>query len=218
MPRVNYSPRSRKLRKCGSCGAEIQIGEPYRYWKLRYGGKYTRCMKPECAPKPHELTSAKYGPLLSAAADAETAVNLAGSIEDINSQLDDVISQAEEVIGEYEDSIEQSPNLASANGWEETRDMIEEFRQGLEDVRNGAPEESSEETECSHCNGSGKEDCPECDAEGEVDGEPCPECEGEGQVECPECEGTGTVEDDSSESPLDEYREKALEALGNASF
>lgn len=217
MPRVNYSPRSRKLRRCGNCGAEIQVGEPYRYWKLRYGGKFTRCMKPECAPKPHELTSAKYGPLLSAVADAETAVGQADSIEDISSQLDDIISQAEDVIGEYDDSIEQSPNLASANGWEETRDMIEEFRQGLEDVRDDAPDEPETEVDCPTCDGSGKEDCGECEG-GEIDGEPCPTCEGEGQIDCMECEGTGKVEDDSTESPLDEYREKALEALGNVSF
>jgi hypothetical protein len=64
--------------------------------------------------------------------------------------------------------------------------------------------------DCYNCN-RGKLDCPDCDGEGEIDGEPCSTCQGGGTVECEicdgdgelfceECSGTGTVESDEEVS------------------
>jgi hypothetical protein len=44
---------------------------------------------------------------------------------------------------------------------------------------------------CGYCDGDGLGECPECEGEGEVDGEVCYYCKGEGYLECPECDGEG---------------------------
>ncbi len=58
----------------------------------------------------------------------------------------------------------------------------------------GKNEDSFEETftgTCGECGGSGMEECPICDGEGDYNDEVCYYCDGEGYVECPECEGEG---------------------------
>lgn len=48
---------------------------------------------------------------------------------------------------------------------------------------------------CPECDGTGKEDCYECEGEGadELSGEVCTECNGDGSIECAMCGGCGQV-------------------------
>lgn len=49
---------------------------------------------------------------------------------------------------------------------------------------------------CGDCNGTGKEDCFECDGDGN-----CRHC---GEGACPECCGSGTLQCDSCDNDTDE--------------
>lgn len=45
---------------------------------------------------------------------------------------------------------------------------------------------------CSNCDGSGMEECPICEGEGDTyEMDVCDYCDGEGYVECSECGGEG---------------------------
>ena len=45
--------------------------------------------------------------------------------------------------------------------------------------------------ECDDCNGNGEVPCEECDGNGRVE---CETCDGSGEEECPECDGIGAIE------------------------
>lgn len=94
MPRVNTVQKTQKARKCGKCGETIEIGQPYRWWKFRYGGKRERCMKPECSPKASDLTQSAF---LGGMADAEQAH--ADAIRNVQEGGGDLNSFAEELRG-----------------------------------------------------------------------------------------------------------------------
>lgn len=77
MPRVTTVKSARKPQgTCGKCGAKIKKGDTYRWWKFRYGGRYVRCVKPECAPRASDLTqSAFYSQLYDIQDSLEQAVS-----------------------------------------------------------------------------------------------------------------------------------------------
>lgn len=53
--RVNTVQHARKPQgKCQKCGTAIEVGDPYRWWKGRYTGKYLRCMASACYPQAYE--------------------------------------------------------------------------------------------------------------------------------------------------------------------
>jgi hypothetical protein len=200
MAHLKTSPRSRRTRTCGACGVTINIGDQYRFWSIKRGGKGVRCMKPDCTPDRGQLTSAKYGVILTAIDAAEKELPQAASKEDIESILQDVYDEAEQVVSEYEDSIDVAPNLAESNGWGEIKDQIEDWKDGpLSDAKENI-EEGVEEPEC-----------PRCEGNGAVQSEDGGELE-----DCPDCQGSGHVE--SEEGPLDGMREKAQEALNEFPF
>ena len=76
MPRLNVVNKCRKSPgSCGKCGDKIDKGQPYKWWKFRYGGKRVRCAKPECAPKSSDLTQSEfYGTLYGIQEELEAAI------------------------------------------------------------------------------------------------------------------------------------------------
>ena len=48
---------------------------------------------------------------------------------------------------------------------------------------------------CPDCEGTGKEECYECEGEGfdDFEDQTCIVCNGEGAIECAECEGSGSL-------------------------
>jgi hypothetical protein len=142
MPRVNVVAHARKPQgQCGKCGVKINKGDPYRWWKFRYGGRRVRCMKAECSPRPSDLTSSDKISTLLAAAEDFTA-ELAQALDDLKSDLESSGDEAENVGSEYSDSAsnvgeyfsgsEQESNLedmaSSCEEWSGTlRDAAGEF-------------------------------------------------------------------------------------------
>ena len=59
MPRVTRVAKAQKAQgSCSKCGKKIAKGDPYIWWKFRFGGKRVRCA--ECPPKPSDLTQSEY--------------------------------------------------------------------------------------------------------------------------------------------------------------
>jgi uncharacterized protein YukE len=112
MPRVNSVAKCRKSPgQCGKCGTEIKVGEPYKFWAFMVGGRggprHVRCGKPECAPKPWDLTQSDFWSavyqLQATEFDGETA-------EDLESQRDEVASELENIASEQEDKLSNMPD------------------------------------------------------------------------------------------------------------
>lgn len=97
MPRVTAVARARKAQgECGKCGAKIKQGDSYRWWKFRYGGRRIRCAKPECAPRPSDLTqSAFYSQLYGLQDSLDTAI-ADRSVDDLRAVADELRSLGEE--------------------------------------------------------------------------------------------------------------------------
>lgn len=93
MPRVNRITKSLTAHKCGKCGADIPKGSAYLWWKFRFGGKYIRCSKPECAPKGSDLTQSEY---LGAAADFEDSFNSAEDLDVLREIADEIRNLGQE--------------------------------------------------------------------------------------------------------------------------
>lgn len=132
MPRVNTVKRARKAQgTCGRCGATIGIGDPYRWWRFRYGGRRVRCMRATCAPRGSELTQARWGNALAAIEDAQAAVDHASSAEELEALAQDVAEAIDEVAEEYREAAEQMGGAGEQ--LEEWADQVEGAAEGLRD-------------------------------------------------------------------------------------
>lgn len=132
MPRINTIEKSRKVQVCGRCRRGIPVGDGYRWIKPRYGSKQIRCMKPECAFKPTDLSSSKVARIEEAIDDARTEIENAKSHDEIQGALQAVADVAREVAEEYQ---EASDNWAGGNGneeFQEKADSCESFASDLD--------------------------------------------------------------------------------------
>lgn len=131
MPRVNHVKNARKDQgSCGKCGKPLNVGDPYRWWKFRYGGKHKRCMAPECSPKAADLTQS---PFLSTLYTAQEVLNDAGSEavpEDAAAMLRDGAEQLREAA---EIRTEAADNMEDGFGHEtEPSSMLREEGESVE--------------------------------------------------------------------------------------
>lgn len=218
MARLRTSPRSKKVRKCGKCGDEIKVGQQYRYWSSNpyYGGtgKHIRCMKPECTPQIHELTTSKMGTVYSA---QEEARQNSTDVDEMKASLENLAAVARDVGDEYQSSADTvkerfSSGNSNTEEWESRAEQLNDYADNLEDVDLDLPA-------CEECeNGKIEDDCPECEGSGTYtdeeteEEERCANCEGTGRVEedCEVCQGTGLQ---SGEEALEEVRERFNEAI-----
>ena len=112
MPKVNRIAKCRKsLGKCGKCGAVIEAGQPYLHWAFMVGGrggpKIVRCARPECAPRPADLTQSDY--LRAVYGLQEETFAHAKTTEDLESARDDARGQVEELQQEQQDKLDNMP-------------------------------------------------------------------------------------------------------------
>lgn len=160
MPRVNTVQKTKKARKCGKCGDSIEIGQPYRWWKFRYGGKYVRCMKPDCSPKPSDLTqSAFLGGMAEAEQSLGDAVRQVQEDQDLNSfaeELRGIASTVRELGEEAQSSLDNMPEGLQqgdtgqlleqrASTCEEIADALEEAADSAENAFSELPEDEPKE-------------------------------------------------------------------------
>jgi hypothetical protein len=108
MPRVNSVKKARKSAgKCDKCGKDIKKGDPYKWWKFRYGGKHKRCAK--CPyPRASELTqSDKLSRLYGAGENIQDAISAFEGdydVESLRSTLEEAANDVREVGEEYQES------------------------------------------------------------------------------------------------------------------
>ncbi len=127
MPKVNSVEKCRvSPGSCGKCSVEINVGDPYRWIKSRFGPKKIRCAKVECAFRSSDLTSSDKLSRVYAARES-----------------------AEDVAGNFDSSAEDASDVGDALKAcaEEAREVAEEYRESAENIR-GAFSESPKADEC----------------------------------------------------------------------
>lgn len=139
MPRVLIQRKSTRGAElaCGKCKDPIEPGTEYRKWSFfRQRTPHVRCMKPECAPRPSELTQSLLSNVLGAYEVLEDAVSGDFCEDDAQSAADDLQSAAEETAGEYEAAAEafngEGPN-------QERADALNDFANEIDLDLSGEP-------------------------------------------------------------------------------
>lgn len=119
MPRVTFVKKAQKAPgQCGKCGIKIKVGDSYRWWKFRYGGKRVRCDKAECAPRASDLTQSEfYSTLYSIQDSLEEAIS--------NQSADDMRSAAEELRSLGEECSDKRSNMPDSLQYSETGELLE---------------------------------------------------------------------------------------------
>jgi hypothetical protein len=139
MPRVNEKKKSRAGRDyhCTTCGRKIEPGENYYSWSFRYGGTHHACV--DHYPKRSQLTQSLMGEVYAAIEAAETEIQNAESVADIQSCLEDVGQSAEDVAGQYREAAE---HFGGEGENAERADELESWAQEVAYVDLPEPEEA----------------------------------------------------------------------------
>lgn len=112
MARLNRVQKAAKPQgTCQKCGAAIDKGDPYVWWKFRYSGTYKRCTRPQCQPQPWERESNQKRADLMQAEDALAEATSATDPDDAGSYLD----QAAELVRGVAEQLEET-----ASAWQGT--------------------------------------------------------------------------------------------------
>jgi len=187
MPRVHFVKKARKDNPAA------KRGEPYYWWKFRYGGK--RYSKK--APRSSQLTQSTY---------YSTVRSLCEQIEDsqpddsdaVIGLRDEIVSELENLRDETQSSLDNMPDsLQYSPTGELLQERVDAIENAISEIENideyeDAPDESDFELD--------KEECPDCEGRGYEDPE-------DPEEECLNCSGDGEVE--STESS--EYQEAHAE-------
>lgn len=97
MPRVNRVNKARKSQgRCGNCPTLIKVGDPYVWYKFRFGGKYVRCAKTACYPKASDLTRSEFYSQLYGIQDAVSNAMANHDVDSLRSAADDLRTLGEE--------------------------------------------------------------------------------------------------------------------------
>jgi len=119
MPRVTAVKKAQKDQgPCGKCQVEIKTGDGYRWWKFNFGGRYVRCLKAECTPKPSDLTRSEFYSALYGIEDSASAAlddfrsggdpsDLASALNDAAEQLRELGQECEEKLGNMSEGLQQ---------------------------------------------------------------------------------------------------------------
>lgn len=186
MSRVKTIHNNRKELVCDHCHEKIFKGAGYRWTKPRYGSRKVRCLKPACAFKSSDLSSAKSAFIHDAIDTARDEIQNAQSHDDVQSALQSVAYVAREIGQEYQDASDQWAGGSGHPEFQEKADICESFADKLESWSFSG--ETDEET----IKAAVKEDEPE---------------------DAFEAEELATLQDEAWEAALDEMRYEADSAL-----
>ena len=126
MPRVNTVKKCLKDQgQCGKCDTPILKGDPYVWWKFRYGGRRVRCTKPDCYPKPSDLTQSEF---LSQMYDFQERIanigeNIENATEDLAGERDMLVDEIR-TLGEEQE--EKKSNMPEGLQEGSTGELLEE--------------------------------------------------------------------------------------------
>ena len=147
---------------CGKCNTIIAKGQPYRWFKFRYGGggKRVRCTAAACAPRPSELTGSdklsRVYAVGESVSDALEAFRESYDLDDLKSALTDGAEQLREVAGEYRESAENMESGMNGNRMpmcdelEEKADHLEGVADELDSAEANLPERDEDEDSVEH--------------------------------------------------------------------
>ena len=124
--RVNRVKSARKpAGKCSKCGKVIGVGDPYVWWKFRFGGRYVRCGDPACYPRAQDLTRSEWVSRLADFDDARDAI-AAASYTDPDDAASEVDSLASEVREFGEEQQEKHDNMPEGLQEGDTGQLLQE--------------------------------------------------------------------------------------------
>lgn len=217
--KVTVADKSKPLpnRKCGKCGIEIEVGQPYKHISPKsgpYGGRTLyRC---DSCPswQVWEYSSSLGARTAQISYEAWEQIDGAESVDDVQSILS---ATAEEIRGLAGEKRESAENIES--GFGHPTEKSDELNQIADDLESWADEveaadvPETDEHKCPTCDGEGTVDCDECGGSGETgsalvgDHGSCENCAGTGQTECDECEAEEEYVD------LDAWRDAVRDAV-----
>jgi hypothetical protein len=136
MPRVNFVKAARKPNKVAA------VGEPYYWWKFRFGGKHYSTTR----PKPSQLTQSAYKSTVRKLVERVEEMT-AEDYDDFESQKDDIKSELDSLRDEAQSSFD---NIPEALQYAPTGELLQERISALEEADSnidGIDEFDFEETE-----------------------------------------------------------------------
>jgi len=185
MARVTLVAKAQKDQgKCSKCGAEIKLGEPYKWFKNRIGrSSIRRVFCAGCSIRPSDMTtSSKLSDLYLCQETLEDAISEAATTEDLTAALNTAADSAREVAEAYRDSVQNMPeNLQQSSTASEMEDKADNIESWADELSAAAdeieadpwePEDGSgEETEAGESKEDGSEDAKEGKEESGLDSE-----------------------------------------------
>jgi len=116
--------------KCSNCSAPINAGDPYVWWKFRYGSKIVRCTALECYPLPRDLTNSSF---LISLYDIQDAA--------VSSDAEDVVGMIEALADDTQDSLSNMPEHLQDTSpagvtLRERVDALEDWQSRIDDAIN----------------------------------------------------------------------------------
>jgi hypothetical protein len=119
---------------CGKCGCKIKVGDPYRWWKFRYGGKRVRCMETKCTPRQSELISNPFqSALTKISEDLDDACGIARAQTDPTVAIQAVRDAAEELRNLGSEQQEKFDNMPYGLQQGDTGQLLENRADECED-------------------------------------------------------------------------------------
>lgn len=139
MPRVHFVAKARKD------NSAVKAGEPYYWWKFRYGGKRLSASP----PKPSQLTQSKWAGVYEAREELEALDFSSTSVEEVRDALSSAADRVEEVRDEYQESLDAMPAQEGhvAEGIQERIDHLDALADELRSVEPDDPDEDGEDGE-----------------------------------------------------------------------
>lgn len=140
--------KARKEYTCEKCGKAINKGDTYKWFKVGFRSNYrhTRCDAYVCSPKRSELTTSKLADVYGAMEEAESEIEGAETVEDVEAAVQQVAETCRTVADEYREAA-VNPNT----GVEFNPDNIERA-----DELDGI----ADELESWSCDADDREECP----------------------------------------------------------
>lgn len=196
LARLYHTKKVQKDWTCGKCGATIRKGVDGRVsFAVGFRGfEQTRCLRPECYPKPSERESSMLADIYA----VQEGINWdeLGSLEDIET----AVGEVQEAVNAVKDEYESNEMYDINEQLQERVSMLEEAADSLDSWQDGLEEAPEEEPSCEECEGTGQVE----DSDDETQTKDCDVCNGTGE---------GQVDEDVFENWLEEAREAARSAV-----
>jgi hypothetical protein len=142
MPRITTVKKARKAQgNCGRCGKAIEVGDSYRWWKFRYGGRSIRCLDVGCAPRASELTQSKMSTVYAAQESlADFLAKWDGTdLDEVQQEVECCADEVEEVADEYQEAADnQREHFPDSETADENEERAEQLREWADEIRDAA--------------------------------------------------------------------------------